>query len=61
MDAVGAAFLKRFAALALSARLHVLARIHAVDDLGEDPGGGGFAHTSRSAEKICVCQLSSLD
>ena len=61
MDAVGTALVKRPAALALSARLHVLSGIHAVDDLCKDPGGGGLTYASWTAEQICMCKLPSLD
>jgi len=50
VNAVRSSFLKRKARLALAARLHILGRVGAIDGLGENPGGTGFAYSPWSAK-----------
>ena len=61
MDAVGIAFGKGTARLALAARLLVGPRVGAVDGLCKYAGATGLAHAARPAEKVCVRQLPAQD
>ena len=59
MDAVRTALLEGDAGFALAARLHVRARMGAVDSLCKDTCRTGFAHSARAAEQVSVCQLTA--
>ena len=61
MDAVGAAFLERYAGLAFPAGLHLRSRIGTVDHFGENARRGGFAHATRAAEEVGMGQLPPPD
>ena len=57
VNSVGTAFGKAAAGLAFAAGLHIRGRMGAVDDLGENACGTGFAYTSRAAKQIGVREL----
>ena len=61
VDAVGVPFGERAAGVALAARLQVRTGMGAVDGLGEDARGTGFAYSTGTAEQIGMRQLAPED
>ena len=58
-DIHGALFCEGLTALTLATGIAIGSRIGAVDDLGKDTRTSGLAHTTRSAEEICVGEFSA--
>ena len=59
VDTVRTSLSERLAGLASAARFHIRRRIGTVDHLCEDTCCSGLADASRSAEEVCVSELSS--
>ena len=61
VDAVGAPLGEGAAGVALPAGLEIGPGVGAVDGLGEDARGTGFAYSSGAAEQIGMCELAPQD